>query len=431
MIKLLIIADDFTGALDTCVSFAEKHIPARVLTARKLEGCLPEDTEVLAVDTETRHLPAWEAYGIVRDIARAAVEAGIPYLYKKVDSTLRGNVGAEIAAVMDAAESESFYFAPAFPANGRTTVNGQQLVDGVALHRSVFAQDPLEPMVTSDIAEILHRQTEKPICHAEAASLPRIWESHQPGICVLDASCQEELCSIAAFVAGEGHCLVMGGSAGFAAGLSDSLPLRCCAQADCTCPRAHLFLVGSVNQVSLDQIDRAARQGYPLVRLTFEQQLSRDYYQRGESAGLLDAIMAALLQKRQCIVSTLDNRSQLQDAAQYARRIALDPAEVSTRIAANMGVLVQQLLRRPVSIALIVFGGDTLLGIMQAIRCRCIIPIRELRPGIVLSRAVCEDGTLTLVTKAGGFGTVDTIPYINKCLDECTSPITEGGLDYV
>lgn len=232
------------------------------------------------------------------------------------------------------------------------------------------------------------------------------------------------------FVAGEGHCLIMGGSAGFAAGLSDSLPLRCCAQADCTCPRAHLFLVGSVNQVSLDQIDRAARQGYPLVRLTFEQQLSRDYYQRGESEGLLDAIMAALLQKRQCIVSTLDNRSQLQDAAQYARRIALDPAEVSTRIATNMGVLVQQLLHRPVSMALIVFGGDTLLGIMQAIHCRYIIPIRELRPGIVFSRAVCEDGSLTLVTKAGGFGEVDTIPYINKCLDECTSATT-GGFNYV
>ena len=85
---------------------------------------------------------------------------------------------------------------------------------------------------------------------------------------------------------------------------------------------------------------------------------------------------------------------------------------------------------RPVSMALIVFGGDTLLGIMQAIRCRYIIPIRELRPGIVLSRAVCEDGSLTLVTKAGGFGEVDTIPYINKCLDECTSAAT-GGFNYV
>lgn len=431
MIKLLIIADDFTGALDTCVYFAEKGIPARVLMTRALKDCLSADAEVLAVDTETRHLPAHEAYAIVRDIARSAVDAGIPYIYKKVDSTLRGNVGAELAAVMDAAEGDSFYFAPAFPSNGRTTVNGQQLVDGVALHQSVFAHDPLEPMVTSDIADILRRQTDKPICHATAASLPEVWDGRRPGICVLDSSQQEELLSIAAFAAAKGCCRVLGGSAGLAAGLSDSLPLRRRQQPDCACPKAHLFLVGSINQVSLDQIGRATRQGYPLVRLTFEQQLSRDYYHRGESAGLLDSITAALLQKQQCIVSTLDNRGQLQEAAQYAHRIALDPAEISTRIASNMGLLVRHLLRRPVPVTLIVFGGDTLLGIMQAIRCRYITPLRELRPGIVLSCAMCENGTLALVTKAGGFGEVDTIPYINQCLDECTSSTTEGGFGYV
>ena len=431
MIRLLIIADDFTGALDTCVSFAEKGIPTRVLMAREMKDHFPEDVEVLAVDTETRHLSDREAYAVVHGIVRFAVDASIPYLYKKVDSTLRGNIGAELSAVMDAAGSDSFYFAPAFPTNGRTTVNGQQLVDGVALHQSVFAHDPLEPMVTSDIADILRRQTDKPICRAAAASFPEVWSQRQSGICVLDASRQEELLSIADFAAAKGRCLVLGGSAGLAAGLSAVLPLRRCKLPDYSCPKAHLFLVGSVNQVSLDQIDRAARQGSPLVRLTFEQQLSHDYYDRGECTGLLDSITAALLQKQQCIVSTLDNRDQLQKAAQYACRIALDPAEISSRIASNIGLLVQHLLRRPVPITLIVFGGDTLLGIMQVIRCRYITPIRELRPGIVLSCAMCEGGALTLVTKAGGFGGTDTISYINQCLDKCTSTIPEGGFDNV
>ena len=93
MLLLLIIADDFTGALDTGVQFAAYGAATRVMVKDQVDfaSC---DAQVLVVDTETRHLPPEKAYQIVEELTRAACRAGIRYIYKKTDSALRGNIGA-------------------------------------------------------------------------------------------------------------------------------------------------------------------------------------------------------------------------------------------------------------------------------------------------------------------------------------------------
>ena len=102
MTFLLIIADDFTGALDTGVQFAACGISTKVVVDPEtdLSG---DRAQVLVVDTETRHLPAGEARSVVLRLAVRARKTGIPYIYKKTDSALRGNIGAELAAVLEAA----------------------------------------------------------------------------------------------------------------------------------------------------------------------------------------------------------------------------------------------------------------------------------------------------------------------------------------
>ena len=99
MLLLLIIADDFTGALDTGVQFAAYGAATRVMVKDQVDfaSC---DAQVLVVDTETRHLPPEKAYQIVEELTRAACRAGIRYIYKKTDSALRGTIGAELAAVL-------------------------------------------------------------------------------------------------------------------------------------------------------------------------------------------------------------------------------------------------------------------------------------------------------------------------------------------
>ena len=114
MILLLIIADDFTGALDTGVQFAARGARTEVVVDPQIDfsAC---GADVLVVDTETRHLPAADAYKAVFDLVERARRAGVRFIYKKTDSALRGNIGAELSALLEASGLRQLPFLPAYP----------------------------------------------------------------------------------------------------------------------------------------------------------------------------------------------------------------------------------------------------------------------------------------------------------------------------
>ena len=116
MKKLLVIADDLTGASDTGVQFAKKGIPVLVVTGIACElTALSADHQVVVVNTESRHLEAEEAGQRVTRVAELGIAAGVSHFYKKTDSTLRGNIGSELEALMVASGHSILAFIPAFP----------------------------------------------------------------------------------------------------------------------------------------------------------------------------------------------------------------------------------------------------------------------------------------------------------------------------
>ena len=146
MVKLLILADDFTGALDTGVQFSGKGIRTQVVVSS--HWVEPDsDCDVMVIDMETRHVPKEKAYEIVYDVCQQAVKYGIRCFYKKTDSALRGNVGSELQAAVDAVSGKNIVFVPAFPAMRRITVDGVHYIDGIPVKESVFGQDPFEPVM--------------------------------------------------------------------------------------------------------------------------------------------------------------------------------------------------------------------------------------------------------------------------------------------
>ena len=101
MIHLFVIADDFTGALDTGVQFASYGAATKVIVGTGLQALEADaQTQVLVVDAETRHLPAAQAYDTVYRLVRWAKDKKIGCIYKKTDSALRGNLGAELSAAL-------------------------------------------------------------------------------------------------------------------------------------------------------------------------------------------------------------------------------------------------------------------------------------------------------------------------------------------
>lgn len=82
MLLLLILADDFTGALDTGVQFAACGIPTRVVVGEQVDFAA-NDAAVLVVDTETRHLSAAKAYAVIAKLTREAMSAGVSASIKR------------------------------------------------------------------------------------------------------------------------------------------------------------------------------------------------------------------------------------------------------------------------------------------------------------------------------------------------------------
>ncbi|MCL2539494.1 MAG: four-carbon acid sugar kinase family protein, partial [Oscillospiraceae bacterium] len=146
--KLFIAADDFTGALDTGVQFAKEGVSTRVFCSGE---AVFKGVEVVVVNTESRHLPAKAAEEKVRALTEIAKRAGVKYFYKKTDSALRGNVGAELTGMLHASGESALAFIPAYPALNRITERGVHYIDGVPAAESVFAKDPFEPVTESEV----------------------------------------------------------------------------------------------------------------------------------------------------------------------------------------------------------------------------------------------------------------------------------------
>lgn len=407
--QLLVIADDFTGALDTGIQFARHGIATTLFLSDALTAGLLADcqADVVVADTESRHLPPEDAAARVRAVTRLAKAAGCPVFYKKTDSTLRGNLGAELAAMQDVCGAKRLWFAPAYPALGRTTRGGTQLVNGVPLARTDFAADPFNPVGTDFVPALLAEQTDRPVRIAAPAALPP--EADRPELVVFDAETDAELLQTAQALWAHGEAVCLAGCAGFAAALEAVLDLPRTAQVP-ELPNGSLLLVcGSVHPRAVAQCRYAAAHcGYPELPLTAAQMLS----DTGDDAKTLDTLCTALERSGRALLRVSGGRECLAETAVLAARLSIDPQTVPARIAARLGALTAQVLARKKPAALIVFGGDTLLGIARALGCTSVTPLTELLPGIVLSQMQTDTGALFVVTKAGGFGDANLLQEI-------------------
>src|SRR5207237_1276342 len=146
---LRIIADDLTGACD--VGAEMLPWPAGVIVQPAAGGAGPAGA--LGVrNTQSRTLPPPEAARRVGG-ALADLRAGWSgIVLKKIDTGLRGPLGAEIDAAMDVLGVGEAFVLPAIPEVGRTTEQGCQMIGGVPVHRTAFARDPQNPIREASVA---------------------------------------------------------------------------------------------------------------------------------------------------------------------------------------------------------------------------------------------------------------------------------------
>lgn len=370
---IAVVADDLTGAGDTAVQF----VRAGWRTELQLSAA---DTaaEVVAVTTDSRALPADEAARAVGEAVQGLRAAGVDLLYKKVDSTLRGAIRAEIDGVLDMwGPGAVAVVCPAFPANGRTVRDGVLLVHGTEVHRTAAGRDPVTPITESHVADLLDAE------HVHLTGTARrdaeLLREAGP-VAVVDAETEADLERVAAAVTALGSDAVPVGSAGLAAQLARTWAPE-------HTYRPSLVVVTSLHSNTREQVARLAAE--PGTRV--------------ERPGPADLANEEAWQSwSRTVLERFDPQApHLALVAPEDRDGALSPADVARRL----GGLAARIAEEHVLSGLVVTGGDGARALTTQLQARAIALTGEVAPGIPIGTV--SGGPrhgLTIVTKAGGFG---------------------------
>ncbi|MFQ6094803.1 MAG: four-carbon acid sugar kinase family protein [Candidatus Bathyarchaeia archaeon] len=411
MARFGIIADDLTGASDVGIQFKKRGLETVVLTdVKSLEEV--KNCDVIVVDTESRNETSRVAYKKVRDAVRGLKDLEVEVVYKKIDSTLRGNIGAELDAVMDELGSKAAIVAPAFPATGRTTVNGRQLVGGIPLEETEFARDPLHPIKVSHIPTLIGSQARRRVgvisltdVRDGIGSLKReiqsqIWAGRE--VIVVDAETPADLMVIAKAALDFG--ILPCGSAGLAEGVSYWLSRAL--------QKGRLLTIsGSVNSVTLDQIQAAERVlNVKVLEPNILRILEDIKNYEADLERIVKEAAEAFAQEEDVTIRLAGSKEAVLEVQRFGCELGMDKLETARRILSFLGKASKKLLDDQKIAGLILVGGDTAIEVMKSIGA-CGIRIEgEVLPGVPLGRMIGGrfEG-LPTVTKAGGFGREDAL----------------------
>lgn len=405
--ELLILADDLTGALDTGIQFVAAGASTRVVLDPHYDlRQVDPQVQVLVVDTESRHIAPEDAAALIRSIVRQAVELSVSCIYKKTDSALRGNVGAELGAALEASGTEQLHFIPAYPKTKRTTKNGIHYIDGIPVGQSVFRNDPFNPVLYSQVAEILSEGSGQPMVSVKKGEAA----GNLPGIQIYDAETDEDILERSRELKAKGKLTLLAGCAGFASVLSELMDLRGKPAETLELPGAFLMACGSVNPITREQVKEAVDSGrFQYFPIPPEECLTPHWFTAEEKGRVqVQAWADCLARGEKCILDTNDIPGRV-TAYEYARQKGWTLEDVRHQIPAAMGEALRALLKKNVEATLMVTGGDVLMGFMREMGICEIEPVQELFTGTVLSYVQIQGKKQPLVSKSGGFGSPDLL----------------------
>jgi uncharacterized protein YgbK (DUF1537 family) len=382
--RVLIVADDLTGAMDSAGPFATLGVETWVVAVpMRCDPAFLNSACVVSVNTDTRHLPGPQAAARVNEIVRHIGVGGFDIVVKKIDSTLRGNVVAETLALLDLSGRREAVVAAAFPAQGRTVRGGIVHVDGKPLAQTGFAKDALSPPLA-------------PLQQVFAAAKPGLLvttvapsDAFDGGtnIWIADSEIDADLARIVETLASRMNSVLMVGSAG----LTRALALVCFDGHPAPSGPKHVtgtivFAVGSRAARSAEQVEALAGEPETKVLLAPNGRL--------QSAKIPSA-------RNLVLKATADDAGHEGDAARVAADMAKHAIEIAHRAQAQ---------------ALVVTGGDTAIAILTASDNPALQVLGDLMPGIPYARIRLEGAPIWLVTKAGGFGGRDTFREVARRL---------------
>ena len=358
--KLLVIADDFTGANDTGVQFARKQLKSIIVTNKDFMIRSLKECDVLIYDTETRNSGKDEAYKKTYEAGKT-VKSKVKYIYKKLDSTFRGNVGAEIAGLMDSLEINHAIIAPALPSNGRVTKDGNIYVKGVLLAETEFVHDPRAPVTGSYIPGIISQTTGKTIDVINYLDLQKgrdnliqkVQQHINNGInmIVIDAIENKDLDLIASAITSFDEKLLYAGSSGLAGYLTDYLEIK-------KEKKICVIIAGSVSEVTFRQVEYLIEKSeITLIDIRVEKLLIDERLKEKER--IIDIIRKSSGKGENIVIRSAASKQDVIKSALEGTKYGMNKFNVSETIAIFLGEIIRYVIKEIKINGLLVTGGDT------------------------------------------------------------------------
>jgi len=423
---IYVIADDLTGANDTGVQFSKKGYNTKVSIFNKQSTIIiPDNLDVFVVDTETRELKSKIAREKLRNILKRLNIDKNDMIYKKVDSTLRGNVGDEIEEIMNILKKDICVFSPSYPSHKRITIGGYLVVDQKTLGSSEYSSNNLKQIENSSIPFLLKKQTDFPVAQIDLKDvakgqktiLLKINELYQKEnkIIIIDSTNEEHLEDI--FASGlkfDGQVLFSG-----SAGLANNFPNIYNKNEDLKINIENskspvIVVAGSRNSIIKDQINYIKNKlNFYELKIDIEQIFSNKDI-------ILDNYTTRCIQiirnNRDLVIHTnaIYNEEKLINK-KLMLKYNLSFRKLEVEIKKFLGELTSKIIKNSYVRNLILTGGDAALGVCKKLNIYSMNIVDELLPGIPLAIANYNNYKLNIITKAGGFGKEDTLyDLINK-----------------
>ena len=357
------LADDLSGALDAAAAF---HRVGRRVTVALSADDWPDGSvgDVMGFTTETRNASATGAAAKVAAVIANGRARGARLVYKKIDSTLRGQVAAELTALAAAMPEASFLFAPANPSVGRTVRDGRLLVHGVPVAETEFARDPVSPVRESSIRALLGNAAGSRVTIADTeteadliAAVSRMESNRTPWVAIGSGALARPVAAL-------------GGQSNASATIEWRTPV----------PGPMVFVCGSSHYGNRAQADQLAREcGVPIREVT--------------PGDVADTTRAAIA-----------------DAAKHGGVSLMLETErtESSRALKAITEVAREVVRQAAAARLFVTGGETAFALGGAFHVSRLSFRAELEPGLSLSSAETDLGTMLWAVKPGAFGDVQT-----------------------
>lgn len=414
MPKVLIVGDDMTGVNSSAVLLARQGL--KCATFFDLKDYVAEeyqDLDVVIISTDSRSTTEEIAYERVDKAMKAVYDQNVKLVNKRMDSTLRGNIGAELKAILDNLPQGTLaLMVPVFPSSGRECIGGYLMVNHVPLEKTIVAKDPKNPITTSKVVPLLEKQMQEAIGFIELSHVMQgqktiaedIRRQYNSGcrVIVADAVTNEDVMEIAKAAHSTDIPLVAVDPGPFTSAMTEVLLGRGAGK-----HKKVMLTVGSVSDLTRRQLERVRlKYAQNLVNISVEKLVSTAEKEQ-EICRVVKLLTSDTEQYDVLGVTTTSLEQDVLDLKRIALAEGTNEDEISQRIArglAEVTIRVHEMLGDEIG-GLFTSGGDVTVAVFSEVKAACMQIKDEVLPLAVYGRihkGIFHD--FKIVTKGGLIG---------------------------